>query len=243
MVIPVGRRQQADADVARNGSRPRPRGLRDRMRRPRHLGRWSVVAVGLVIIVGVLIRQLSLPAAPPGPPAPAVSSASHPIAHGVVAPVSQARVGTLGGGVLLGLSVSIGDVVEAQRELARVRGPADTVEILTAPFAGTVTGLLAHTGDTLVPGAGVLLVADLRRLQVESNDVDEFLIGRVQPGQSVTLQIEALDRRELSGRVRTVALQPQSTPGGDQHYPVTIDLGGTPPDLRPGMSVRIVLPD
>jgi multidrug resistance efflux pump len=80
-----------------------------------------------------------------------------------------------------------------------------------------VTGLLAHTGDTLVPGAGVVLVADLSRLQVETTDVDEFLIGHISSGQSVALQIEALDRRELTGKVRTVSLQPQSTTGGDQH--------------------------
>lgn len=198
--------------------------------------------LGLLVVVAVVARQVSTPASPASPVPQPASSSGRLIAHGVVAPVSQARVGTLGGGVLLGLSVSIGDRVEASSELARVRGAAD-VEVLTAPFAGTVTGLLAHTGDTLVPGAGVVMVADLRRLQVETNDVDEFLIGRVQPGQSVTLQIEALDRRELTGRVRTVALQPQATPGGDQHYPVTIDPGGIPPDLRPGMSVRVIFPD
>lgn len=198
--------------------------------------------LGLLVVVAVVARQVSTAASPASPAPQAASSSGRLIAHGVVAPVSQARVGTLGGGVLLGLSVSIGDRVEASSELARVRGAAD-VEVLTAPFAGTVTGLLAHTGDTLVPGAGVVMVADLRRLQVETNDVDEFLIGRVQPGQSVTLQIEALDRRELTGRVRTVALQPQATPGGDQHYPVTIDPGGIPPDLRPGMSVRVIFPD
>ena len=198
--------------------------------------------LGLLVVVAVVARQVSTAASPASPAPQAASSSGRLIAHGVVAPVSQARVGTLGGGVLLGLSVSIGDRVEASSELARVRGAAE-VEVLTAPFAGTVTGLLAHTGDTLVPGAGVVMVADLRRLQVETNDVDEFLIGRVQPGQSVTLQIEALDRRELTGRVRTVALQPQATPGGDQHYPVTIDPGGIPPDLRPGMSVRVIFPD
>lgn len=198
--------------------------------------------LGLLVVVAVVARQVSTAASPASPAPQAASSSGRLIAHGVVAPVSQARVGTLGGGVLLGLSVSIGDRVEASSELARVRGAAE-VEVLTAPFAGTVTGLLAHTGDTLVPGAGVVMVADLRRLQVETNDVDEFLIGRVQPGQSVTLQIEALDRRELTGRVRTVALQPQATSGGDQHYPVTIDPGGIPPDLRPGMSVRVIFPD
>ena len=229
-------------DAARNGSRPRPRVLRGRFRRPRHVWRWAAVLLGLIVVVAVVARQAATTAAPPTPTTPVASSGGRLVAHGAVAPMSQARVGTLGGGVLLGLGVSIGDSVEAQHELARVRGPAE-VEVLTAPFAGTVTGLLAHTGDTLVPGAGVVLVADLRRLQVETNDVDEFLIGHVQPGQSVTLEIEALDRRELTGRVRTVALQPQPTPGGDQHYPVTIDLGGTPPDLRPGMSVRITFPD
>ena len=234
--------QAPAADPARNGTRPRPRALRDRFRRPRHLVRWVVVLLGLALVVAVVARQAATSATPTAPGTPLASSGGRLVAHGAVAPVSQARVGTLGGGVLLGLSASIGDSVEAQSELARVRGPAG-VEVLTAPFAGTVTGLLAHTGDTLVPGAGVVLVADLRRLQVETNDVDEFLIGHVQPGQSVTLQIEALDRRELTGRVRSVALQPQPTPGGDQHYPVTIDLGGTPPDLRPGMSVRVTFPD
>src|SRR5207253_3366532 len=150
----------------------------------------------------------------------------------------QARVGTLSGGVLFKQSVEIGASVEAQQEIAQVRGPSG-LEQLTAPFAGTVTGVLAHTADTLVPGAGVMMVADLAHLQVETTDVDEFLIGHLRVGQTPTLQIEALDRRELTGRVRTVALQPQTTAAGDQQYPVTIDLGGSQPDLRPGMSVRI----
>ena len=200
------------------------------------------IVVGLLVAVGLLARQASTsPSGQATAPSP-LPNASRLIAHGVVAPLSQARVGTLGGGVLIGVSASIGDSVEGQAEVARLRGPAG-VEVLTAPFAGTVTGLLAHTGDTLVPGAPVVMVADLSRLQVETTDVDEFLIGHVQRGESVSLQIEALDGRDLPGRVKSVALQPQTTPAGDQQYPVTIDLGASPPDLRPGMSVRITLPD
>lgn len=239
-VVVPGRR--AGPEMARNGARPRRPTLRDRLRRSSGRVRWLAIALGLLVVVVLLARQLST--SQPGvatAPTPA-SGASRLIAHGVVAPVSQARVGTLGGGVLLSLTVPIGDSVEAQAEVARVRGPSG-VEVLTAPFAGSVTGLLAHTGDTLVPGAAVVMLADLTRLQVETTDVDEFLIGHIQRGQSVSLQIEALDRRDLPGRVKTVALQPQTTPGGDQQYPVTIDLGGTPPDLRPGMSVRITFPD
>ena len=225
--------------VGRNGQQPRRRGPFDRWRRLPRLVRWGVPALVLLLVVGQVVRQLS--SFEPGQPAVATPvTAARLIAHGVIAPVNQARVGTLGGGVLLGLNVVIGESVEAQRELARVRGAGD-VEVLTAPFAGTVTGVLAHTGDTLVPGAGVLMVADLSRLQVETSDIDEFLIGHVHAGQNVAVQIEALNRREVTGQVRTVALQPQATPGGDQHYPVTIDLGGGLAELRPGMSVRITL--
>jgi len=235
--------QGPGSELGRNGVRSRRPSVGNRLRRSSWRVRWAVIVVGLLVVVGLVARQAATP--PPQGAATAtapVSTASRLVAHGVVAPVSQARVGSLGGGVLLRLSVTLGDGVEAQTELARVRGTSE-VEVLTAPFAGTVTGVLVHTGDTLVAGATVVQVADLSHLQVETTDVDEFLIGHVQRGQSVSLQIEALDRRDLSGRVRAVALQPQTTPGGDQHYPVTIDLGSTPTDLRPGMSVRITFPE
>ncbi len=237
--------QGPGSEPGRNGVRSRRPSAGSRLRRSSWRVRWAVIVVGLfavVGVVGVVARQAATPPPQAATATAPVASASRLVAHGVVAPVSQARVGSLGGGVLLRLSVAIGDSVEAQTELARVRGPSE-VEVLTAPFAGTVTGVLAHTGDTLVAGATVVQVADLSHLQVETTDVDEFLIGHVQRGQSVSLQIEALDRRDLSGRVRAVALQPQTTPGGDQHYPVTIDLGSTPADLRPGMSVRITFPE
>jgi hypothetical protein len=226
-------------EAGRNGQQRPRRAPLDRWRRLPRPVRWGIPLLVLLLVIFQVARQIPPPES--GQPAAATPvAAARLIAHGIVAPANQARVGTLGGGVLLGLNVTIGEKVEAQHELARVRGAAD-VEVLTAPFAGTVTGLLAHTGDTLVPGAGVLMVADLSQLQVETTDVDEFVVGHVRAGQSVALQIEALDRRELTGRVRTVALQPQSTPGGDQQYPVTIDLGGAVPELRPGMSVRITL--
>ncbi len=124
-----------------------------------------------------------------------------------------------------------------------MRGPGG-LEVLVAPLDGVVTGVLVHAGDTVVPGTVVATVGDLRQLQVETTDVDEFLVGRVQPGQAVSMTVEALDRRELAGRVRTVALEPRPNPSGDPHYPVVIDLlGALPPELRPGMTVRLTFAD
>jgi multidrug efflux pump subunit AcrA (membrane-fusion protein) len=134
--------------------------------------------------------------------------------------------------------VELGDAVEEQQPIARLRGPNGT-EVLTAPRHGEIVSLPVQVGDTLTPGTTLAVVADLSRLQVETTDVDEFLVGQIRRGQPVTLQIDALERRDLRGRVRTVAPQPQTSATGDEHYPVVIDLEEPAPGLRIGMTARI----
>ncbi|MBI4491298.1 MAG: HlyD family efflux transporter periplasmic adaptor subunit [Chloroflexi bacterium] len=199
--------------------------------------RWAALPVAALLVVVVALRVGSAPA-PSQPPAQALEVAPRLEARGQVRLASQARVGTLVGGVVARLAVQVGDTVEAQQEIARVRG-LEGVEVLTAPWRGTITGVPVHVGDTVTPGTVVATVGDLSRLQVETSDVDEFLITHVRQGQAVRLRVDALDRRELPGRVRTVAPQPQTTPAGDEHYPVVIDLEGAPRELRPGMTVRV----
>jgi hypothetical protein len=224
--------------VQRNGATA---ARRSRWRRLPRFVRWGGPLLGLLLVLFVVMRLGAPSSTGTASEATPVAVSPKLVAHGVVQPVSQARVGTLTGGVLLSVSVTVGQSVEPQSELARVRGPSD-VEVLTAPFAGTVTGLVAHVGDTLVAGASVITIADLARLQVETTDVDEFLISHVRPGDAVILEVEALDRRPLNGHVQTVGLQPQTNSAGDQQYPVTIDLGSQA-DLRPGMTVRVTLPN
>jgi multidrug efflux pump subunit AcrA (membrane-fusion protein) len=160
------------------------------------------------------------------------------VARGEVRPVQQARVGTLEGGVVRQLLVEPGDTVEEQQEIGRVRG-AQTTEVLTAPLRGTVTDVLVRVGDTVTPGTIVATIGDLSRLQVETTDVDEFIVAQLHRGQAVTLTFEALDRRQLQGTVRSVALVPRLSTAGDAFYPVVIDLAFWPPDLRPGMTARL----
>jgi hypothetical protein len=56
------------------------------------------------------------------------------------------------------------------------------------------------------------------------------------------MTVEALDRLELRGVVKSVALQQQSTTAG-ANYPTVISLEGPNPNLRPGMTVRITFLD
>ena len=128
----------------------------------------------------------------------------------------------------------VGDTVSEQQEIARVRGASGQIEVLTAPWRGTVTGLPVHVGDTVTPGSVVGTLGDLSRLEIETTDVDEFLIGYLFRGQQVSLTVDALDRRQFRGYVRTVSLQVQKNDSGDDHYPVVIDLTGPTTALRPG---------
>jgi multidrug efflux pump subunit AcrA (membrane-fusion protein) len=160
-------------------------------------------------------------------------------ARGRVEPIQQARIGTLGGGVIARLVVEPGTVVGETQEIARVRGASGVVEVLTAPWAGTITAVPVRLGDTVMPGAIVASIADLRALQVETTDVDEFIVSRLRVGQRARVTIDALDQRELIGHIVSLTLQPRRDESGDLVYPTTIALAEVTPDVRPGMSVRL----
>jgi HlyD family secretion protein len=158
-------------------------------------------------------------------------------AHGEVQPVARASIATMSGGVVGQLPVRAGQIVEAQRLVAQVNLPGQA-ELLVAPWRGTVTGVNVHLGDTLSPGTVLITIGDLSAYQVETTDVDEYVIGRLRPGQAVSMSVEALDQVTLDGVVRSVSLQKQRSASGD-HYPVVIDLATPNPNLRPGMTVRV----
>lgn len=197
--------------------------------------------VALLVLLVVAVAAASLPALQGRAPNPTPTRTPRPsdlTARGELQPIARARVRSLAGGVVTSLSVEVGQTVAKEQEIARVRGP-DRTEVLTAPLAGVVTGVLANVGDTVVAGRDVATVADLSRLQVETTDVDEFIVADVYPGQEVRIAIDAVEGQLARGYVRTVAPQPQPNATGDLHYPVVIDVAGGTSDLRPGMSVRV----
>jgi biotin carboxyl carrier protein len=205
-------------------------------RRPRVL----LGILGLLLLFGIAAAAVnSRSAAPAVVTAPASTAL---IAHGQIMPARQARVGTQAGGVVQQLDARLGADVAAQAPLATVAGPAGS-EIVTAPFGGSVSNVLVHAGDTLAPGATVAVVADLHTLQVETADVDEFLVGHVRVGQRVEVTVDALDNRVLTGTITNIALLPQTAASGSQAYPVIVSLGSLPPEVHAGMSVRLTLPD
>jgi len=203
---------------------------------------WAGVFLAvLLIVVGAIAVASAVRSSPSAAPAPPAAAAAVPVtARGLVQPVRSARVGTLGGGVVRQLNVALDNQVTEQAIVAWVAGPSGT-EVVTAPFAGSVTNVLVHEGDTLLAGTVIAIVADTRSLQVETVDVDEYVISQLHVGLPVEVTVDALGDSTLVGTVSGVALLPEPAASGGQVYPVIINVPAMPADVRAGMSAHVVL--
>lgn len=135
------------------------------------------------------------------------------------------------------LAVAEAAVRQAEATL-EVAHAALTRTELRAPFAGTVGTVLVHQGELLTPGQPALIIGDLSGLRVETTDLSELDVARVQPGQAVTVTFDALPDLTLPGTVARIA--PMSTPGQSAvNYQVVVELARLDPALRWGMTAFV----
>ncbi len=72
---------------------------------------------------------------------------------------------------------------------------------LRAPFAGYVMSLAAKEGETVLAGAPVLQLADTSRWLVETEDLTELSVVRLEVGNPAEISFDALPGVTLDGRV------------------------------------------
>jgi multidrug efflux pump subunit AcrA (membrane-fusion protein) len=132
----------------------------------------------------------------------------------------------------------------AQADLARAQALLDSAKAtllvqstLTAPFDGTIVSVDIAPAETVVPGQFVIVLGDLSKYQIETTDLSERDVTRVQIGQSANVFIEALNE-EFTGEVIDID-RVSSTLGGDVVYKVTIELDKQPRGLLWGMSADV----
>jgi multidrug efflux pump subunit AcrA (membrane-fusion protein) len=131
----------------------------------------------------------------------------------------------------------------AQARLKTAQDQADAVRAslanleLKAPFAGTVSKVDIHSQEWVMPGQTILVLADLEDLQVETTDLSERDVPKIEIGQIVTVFVKALNQ-DVTGRVSEISPL-ADTLGGDVVYKTTIDLDTRPAGLRAGMSVEV----
>lgn len=126
---------------------------------------------------------------------------------------------------------------QAQALLDSAKTNLATQSTLVAPFDGTIVSVDISPAETVVPGREVVTVGDLSKFQVETKDLSERDVPRVQVGQAAHVLIEPLNR-EFTGKVVDIS-RISSTVGGDVVFKVTIDLDQQPQGLLWGMSADV----
>jgi len=134
------------------------------------------------------------------------------------------------------VAVAEAQVQQARTALARANLALAHSELL-APFDGTISAVYLHTGEWATPGAPVVEILDTTAWLVETRNVGELNIGRMEVGQEAIVQVMAFRGEKLRGRA--VAISPIAVvQQGDTTYTVMIELEPTDLNLRPGMNVE-----
>lgn len=136
---------------------------------------------------------------------------------------AEARLALLNAGAPAAtLAAAQATVTAAQANLMAAEAKlAETV--LPAPFAGTIAEIRGEVGEHLLPGAAVVQLGDLASWQIETEDLVELDVVRVQVGAPVRITIDALPGVQLAGTV--VHIKPiGENKIGDMTYTVAIQL-------------------
>jgi len=113
--------------------------------------------------------------------------------------------------------------------------------VIAAPADGIVLSRNVEIGQTVSAGLQAptlfVIARDLTRLELQAR-VDESDVGGVEPGAPVVFTVDAYPRREFTGTVRLVRLQPQ-TVQNVVTYTTVIDVPNGGGELRPGMTSTV----
>lgn len=126
-------------------------------------------------------------------------------------------------------------VLEAKLEAAQAKVASFSV---IAPFDGVVANTDAKVGSTINAGELAVTVADFSAWVVQTTDVTEIDVVKLNEGQSVSIAFDALPDVELQGNIVSIG-QTYSENQGDVVYEVTVMLAEGHPSLRWGMTAAV----
>ena len=135
------------------------------------------------------------------------------------------------------LAIRKAAVAQAQAALDAARVTLERTEV-RAPLAGTVGVVNVRTGELVAPGQSLVTVGDLSTLRVETTDLDEVDVARVEVGQKAALTFDALPERVFTGCVARISPMAEPDAGG-VNYTVIIELDEIAPAIRWGMTAFV----
>ncbi len=128
-------------------------------------------------------------------------------------------------------------IAGAQADLTRAQAALADTE-LHAPFAGNIASLDVSLGEEATPGTPVAQLADFSAWQVETTDLTELNIVKVQTGNVATLTFDAIPDLVLSGKVTAIKAFGTNRQG-DIVYAVTITPDQPDARLRWNMTAKV----
>lgn len=142
----------------------------------------------------------------------------------------------------------------AKARVAQAEAALATLDVLaaklnlTSPITGTVTMQAIRSGEVVQPGVALFTVTDLRRVTLTIY-VPTAQIGRVTPGGTAEVMVDAYPGRVFTGRIVRIADQAEFTPKNVQTqeeraqtvFAVKIELENEAGLLRPGMPADAML--
>jgi len=141
---------------------------------------------------------------------------------------------------------------EAQVQQAQARLDSALVVLdkltLTAPVGGQVLEVTGHVGELAVPGATLIVLADLDQVTLTVY-VPENRLGEVQVGQQVEVRVDSFPDRIFLGQVATIASEAEFTPRNVQTqeervnmvFAVKVIIPNHDHALKPGMPADAVI--
>jgi multidrug resistance efflux pump len=150
-----------------------------------------------------------------------------------LAQLAQARAGASEENIALAES----EVDQAQVALDEAQLRLERCE-RRAPFGGTVGMVHVREGEQVRHGDVVVTLGDLSILRVETTDLDEIDVAKVDLGQSVDVTFDAFPDRVFKGRVVRIAPMAE-VGGGGVNYTTIIELEELPPEIRWGMTAFV----
>lgn len=151
---------------------------------------------------------------------------------------AQAQVAQLKAGVSPEeIAAAEASVQQAKVALEKAKVALKRTEI-SAPFAGTVGMLQVREGELVSPGQPLITLGDLSALRVETTDLDEIDVARVEVGQEVDVTFDALPEQVFTGRVARIFPRAESD-GGGVNYTAIVELDELDPAIRWGMTAFV----
>lgn len=175
----------------------------------------------------VTVAQGEVPAAEAG-----IQTAQAQVAH------AQAALDRLKAGATAEeIAMADARVKSAQAELASARAALAQAQVV-APFAGQVGTVYLRPGELATPGQPVLSLGDTGVMRVETTDLRETDVARLEIGMPVEVTFDALPGRTFRGTVARIAPM-SSAEKGSTNYTVIIDVADLDPALRWGMTAFV----